>query len=167
MRHYLNNWLRNSFTIDIRSIATFRIALGVVCLGHLFLIFPDIEAFLTNDGILRVAHGDENFRWSFYTFLENDWWSWFLWSATVFAAVLYTLGLFTKWANFALIILILSIQARNPFILQAGDLLYVNLLVWSLFLPVQSYCSLDSRWSLARSYQNQSHYSIASAYLQR
>jgi hypothetical protein len=64
----------------------------------------------------------------------------FVWAAAV--AVALALGYRTQLATFFSWLLLLSLHARNPLVLHAGDLLERMLLFWAIFLP------LGARWSL-------------------
>lgn len=57
----------------------------------------------------------------------------------------FTLGYFTRFSNLVVWILLCSIHARNPFILQGGDELLRIALFWSLFLPLGKKYSVDSK----------------------
>ena len=43
---------RRAFSLDLRSLALFRIALGTVLLLSLIALLPDIDAFYTDGGVL-------------------------------------------------------------------------------------------------------------------
>ena len=60
-------------------------------------------------------------------------------------AVALLLGYRTTLATLFSWLLLLSLHARNPLVLHAGDLLQRMLLFWSMFLPLGACWSLDAR----------------------
>ncbi len=63
--------------------------------------------------------------------------------STLLAAVLFTLGLFTRVSGFALALGLLSIQLRNPFIIHSGDSLMRLCIFYLVFSPCGRVYSLD------------------------
>lgn len=59
------------------------------------------------------------------------------------AALAYMLGYRTKIAGWVLFVFTCSLQSRNNLILSSADDLIRLALLWSLFLPIQSYFSID------------------------
>jgi predicted DCC family thiol-disulfide oxidoreductase YuxK len=65
----------------------------------------------------------------------------------ILTAIVYVgllVGFKTKIATFLSWLLLVSIQNRNPLVLQYGDDLLRMLLFWSIFLPIGDYYSIDS-----------------------
>lgn len=132
------------FGLDLRSLALFRIGLGLALLVDLAGRCPDLVAHYTDDGVLPRAitpvytisiHG-----LSGSAAYEG---SLFLLAAALAVAVL--VGYRTQLATFFSWLLLLSLHARNPLVLHGGDLLERLLLFWAIFLPLGARWSLDAR----------------------
>lgn len=141
--------LQQLFRIDLRSLATFRIALGVLLLVDLALRSRDLTAHYTDDGMMprallleRVPHA----RWLSVHFLDGSaaWESFLFLLAGLFACCL-SAGYRTRLATVGCWLMTVSLQTRNPLILNGGDVLTRMLLVWSIFLPLGARWSLDAR----------------------
>ncbi len=141
--------LLSLFRIDLRSLAALRIALGALILLDLVLRSRDLTAHYTDAGLMprdllldRVPHA----RWLSVHFLSghSDWQALLFAVAGFFAACL-CLGYRTRLATIGCWALAISLQTRNPLILNGGDVLTRMLLLWSIFLPLGSRWSLDSR----------------------
>jgi hypothetical protein len=132
------------FGLDLRSLALFRVGLGLLLLADLAARCPDLRAHYTDAGVLpraalgtagpasvHVLHGDAWFQAALFVV------------AALFAAALLV-GFCTRFATFVSWFLLISLHARNPMVLQGGDLLFRTLLFWSIFLPLGARCSVDA-----------------------
>lgn len=139
-------WLRG-FELDVRSLALFRIALGLVAIVDLLIRIPQIDDFYTDRGVMpRVA---------LFPLMDGTWalslhaisglyaveLVLFL-TALAFAAGL-TAGYRTRLSAAATWLLVMSMQVRSPLVLHAGDDLLRMLLFWSMFVPLNARYSLD------------------------
>jgi hypothetical protein len=137
------------FSFDVRSLALFRITIGCLLLADLINRSSDLEAHYSDSGVLP--------RSALYQFLNNSWhWSLHSFSGSTFfegclfmtsaiCATCLILGYRTQLATILSWILLVSLHNRNPLVLQGGDTLLRMLLFWSIFLPLGSYFSLDSK----------------------
>jgi hypothetical protein len=137
------------FAVDRRALATFRVALAAVVLVDLALRFPDATAFYTDAGVLPRALLLETFptlgRLTVHTLFGGIWWQFALFAATAVAALALAVGYRTRLATAITLVLLVSLQLRNPVILNAGDSLLRRLLVWSVLLPLGARWSVDAR----------------------
>jgi len=151
--------LRELFGIDIRSLALFRIGVALVFLGDLLVRFQDITAHYTDEGVLPRGVLIENIldTWKISLHLINGTWEYqlvlFFFGALFGIALL--VGYWTRLATLLTWLFIISIQTRNPIILQGGDDVLRLLLFWGLFLPMGSYWSIDSLLSKKSAPTNQ------------
>lgn len=136
----------NPFALDLRALALFRVAVGCILLADLAIRFPDISTFYLSDGVCPVDAMPHS-HWSMkhlelYRLLDN-WWSvagmFFL--AAVFATSL-TLGFYTRTSALVSWYLLASLQNRNIYLSDGGDLLLRIVLLCAVFLP------LGARWSV-------------------
>ena len=148
------------FAIDLRALAALRIFMGVISILFIFNQISDVDLLYTDDGILTRGLNRQ--------LLGDGFWS-LLWLdgpvgdirmiliATGLVAGAFALGYQTKLMNFLLLVLLWSIQIRNPLVLTGGDVLLRMLIFWCLFLPVGSVWSIDAsqsdeksdRWKIA------------------
>jgi hypothetical protein len=135
------------FAIDVRSLAALRIGLALVVLCDLAIRVQDLERFYADSGVLPRADmlaldPSPNYlslhlisgRWEVQALL-------FL-AAAVFGVMLLV-GYRTRLATAASWLLLISLQARNPLVNHAGDVVLRLLLFWSMFLPLGACLSLD------------------------
>ncbi|MDB9279696.1 HTTM domain-containing protein [Halorubrum ezzemoulense] len=138
--------LRRRLGIDPRALAAFRIALGAVLLVDLALRSRNLVAFYTDAGVLPRATLTDAYplgaRFSLHAVSGEAWAVALLFLAAALAAVALAVGHRTRVAVVASLLLLASLQARNPFVLNAGDTLLLQLLGAGLL------CPLSARWSV-------------------
>ena len=162
---------RPLFTIDLRSLAVLRIGLGLLLLCDLGVRWPDLAAHYSDEGLLPRAAMQSYFdsrpgllslHMLFGTVPAVS--ALFAIAATIAAA--FALGYRTRLTGFLSLVLLCSLQARNPFVLSGGDSLLRMLLFWMLFLPGGARFSIDA-WradlSGAVSTTGNRHFSIGAA----
>jgi hypothetical protein len=160
-------YLTLPFAIDLRSLALFRVMLGLMVIADLILRSRDLTAFYTDDGVfprdvaiqnglaesfsLHFANGTATFQAAL--FLVHG-----------FFALLLIVGYRTRIVTLICLVLTISLQVRNPHILQGSDILLTLMLFWSLFLPLGARFSFDE--ALNKTPPQSNHYvSMASAAL--
>jgi len=138
---------RTSFSIDLRSLALFRITLGCCLFVDTFIRCFYIEDFYTDQGVLpREALDPAAFKiWHLgFNLLSGTWdWQFTLFMLTMLMSLGMILGSYTRLCTLASLLLLGSIHLRNPTILHSGDALMRVLLFWSLFLPTNAHFSID------------------------
>ncbi len=135
-------------TVDTRALALVRIALALLVLADLAVRFGQRHLLYTDDGILPahtllLAEPDTvHLSYLLTTSRPVE--------ATVFfvlagaAAVAFAVGLRTRIAHLLVLLASVSLHARNPLLVHAGDLLLDVALAWTLFLPLGGHLSLDA-----------------------
>jgi hypothetical protein len=139
----LRGKLAELFGLDLRSLAVFRIGLGLLLLADLVGRAADLDAHYTDEGVLprsaitapryvslHMLGGSADFQGALFLL------------AGLFALALL-LGWRTRLATAGSWFLLMSLHARNPMVLQGGDDLLRLLLFWGLFLPLGACWSLD------------------------
>jgi predicted DCC family thiol-disulfide oxidoreductase YuxK len=145
MRNYVRIFLRKLFGMDIRSLALFRIVLSIFILTDLLVRSIDLKMFYTDYGVLPRS----NFKldsWQFSIHMLNG--------SPLFIAILFIiaavfaifllLGFHTRISTIISWILLVSLQNRNPQILQGGDVLLRMSLLWAIFMPLGECFAIDS-----------------------
>lgn len=145
------------FSIDLRSLALFRICLGLIILIDLGIRLTALEAHYTDSGVLPRSliyeQSGHQANWSVH-FLSGS----VTGQAIVFAIhALLGFALLIGYQTWIVTVLnwyfMTSLYSRNMLVLQGGDVLLLLLLFWSIFLPVSAYWSVDS-WRKTKSPDN-------------
>lgn len=143
------------FSIDTRSLAAFRIALGLTLMLDLWLRAAVLDAFYTNSGIfpnhtlLWAPLQRYNFSVFFSASLPGEALCLMIGCGVVFAALIF--GYHTKLAQGLSLLAVISLNTRISPLENGGDMVMSGLCVWSLFLPLGERFSIDSlRASLRR-----------------
>ncbi len=154
-------------TIDLRSLALFRVALGLAILVNLANLAPWAADFFSDQGVLTrdaLVASTSPYRFSVYLANGKPLFVWLLFGVHALAALGLILGWRSQWMAAANWLLLMSLINRNPFILQGGDQLITLLAFWGMFLP------LGARWSVDAALAdkplqgaNNNHRSIAGA----
>lgn len=133
------------FGIDPRGLAVLRIGLGGVLLVDLAMRTGQFRALYTDAGVFPRAFLDPWMRETVVPLHQMG--GSFAWQAGLFGialafALLLLLGRFTRVASVASWALVVSIQSRQPAVVNFGDDILRMALFWAMFLP------LGARWSL-------------------
>jgi hypothetical protein len=133
--------------IDFRSLALFRITLGIVLIFDFITKAFDLTAFYTDRGIFPRDLAIKYLGWWSFSFHMASGALWFqviLVAISLVLAVCLICGYQTRWVTFFLWLYVVSLQNRNYLILHSGDALIRLLLFWAMFLP------MNARWSMDR-----------------
>ena len=140
---------RHVVELDLRSLATLRIAYGVILLLDTLNRWTDLVAHYSDVGVLPRE-----------TLLEMGWYpSWFsvhmateslLWLNVLFAlqalaALALVVGHRTRLATAICWLLLISLHSRNQLVLNSGDVYLRVILFWMLFLPWGQLWSIDAK----------------------
>lgn len=135
------NWNigRGIFSLDARSLAVFRIVLALILLFDMYFRFPDRIGFYSSAGVIA------DFSPAFLGTWLGPSLPWWTWLGASLAALALLIGCLTRWATLICWLFTLLVRARNPAIVEQGDVLLSLLLFWGLFLPLGAYASVDAR----------------------
>ena len=139
-------WLQ-PWTLDLRSLALFRVWLGGLLLLSSLGALGQIGSFYSDGGVLpRATLTAHQHPWSASLHLVNGESSFA--AALILLQALAALALLLGWRarGAALLgwLLSVSLSARNPLVATTGDALMHALLLWSAFLPVAARGSVDA-----------------------
>ena len=140
--------LRAVFGLDVRSLAIFRVALGLSLLTDLTFRGVDFSAMYTESGFAPVEMVRElqrHYQWSLHLASGQTAYQAALFIVAAIAAFALLLGYHTRLATIVSWILLTSLHARLPVVLSAADLLLRMLLFLGMFLPLGAVWSLDAR----------------------
>jgi hypothetical protein len=139
--------LRELFSIDLRSLAAFRVALAFLILVDLATRARFLALLYTDQGLIprsSIASGIAKSPLAIHFLAGSVSWEVFLFALTGAFALALLLGFQTRMATIGLWMLMLSLVQRNPLVANAADSVMVLLLFWSMFLPLGSRASLDA-----------------------
>ncbi|MCU4800223.1 HTTM domain-containing protein [Halobacteria archaeon HArc-gm2] len=138
--------LERRFGVDPRALAALRISLGTLLLLDLVLRARDLTTFYSDVGVFtRTALARQYPTMgsvSIHTISGEVWVQAVLFLVAAAFATAVLVGYRTRLATLASLVLLVSMHARNPMVLNAGDVLFRRLLFWGLFLP------LGARWAI-------------------
>lgn len=145
------NYLKAAYSLDLRSLALFRIALGAVLLGDLIWRALDLTVFYTDFGVLPRAVLLDKFtpapRFSIHLISGQLAFQAVLFLIAALFHIMLILGIRTRLAAFASWFMLVSLQTRNPVILQGGDV-YLRVLAFiAILLPLSALYSVDAALS--------------------
>jgi hypothetical protein len=136
--------------VDPRALGAFRIAVALVLLWDLLVYrLPAVRAFYTDDGVLPRSTLAEVYpaleAASIHAISGSARVQTALLAVAAFAAVCLLVGYRTRASTGVSFVLLASLYARNPLVINGGNTILVAFLFLALFLP------LDARWSLGAS----------------
>lgn len=140
------DYLTRPFSLDLRSLALLRIGLGTVLVVDLINRGLWLRAHYTDFGVMpRPALLDTvwDSAWLSIHLSSGAFWP----TAALFLiagafAIALVVGYRTTIASVVSWFLLISLQARNPMVLQGGDIVLRLAMFWAIFLP------LGARWSV-------------------
>lgn len=139
-------WCRAAFTLDTRSLAAFRIGLGLVLIADCLLRFRTFHLMFAADGlfppaVLRGFQGTAA-KWSLALVSDSPWCGGAVLAAEGLCGAWLLTGIQSRAATVAAWVAVVSVVRRTEPATNAGDALLMCLLFWSMFLP------LGAAWSL-------------------
>lgn len=136
------------FTLDVRSLACYRMAIGAVVVADALLRTRDISLMLAPDGMfplaaLRGFFGDR-WAWSLAFLVDTTWWGTAVLALEGLAGAALFAGIGTRAATVAAWVAVVSIVRRTAPATNAGDEWLCCLLWWGMFLPLGAAWSVDA-----------------------
>lgn len=136
------------FGVDLRSLAVFRIGIALVVLFDLASRALDLHAQYTDVGVLPRSALLNDFGHQFYISLHlasgEAIIQGLLFLFAAFVALALLVGYRSRTAAVLTWLLLVSLQNRNPVVLQGGDVLLRVLMFWAMFLPLGARFSVDA-----------------------
>ena len=164
-----DSWLgrkaRELFGLDLRSMALFRVGLGVMLLMDLLKRSLAFTAHYTGEGIVPkeqiedYLHVQPIFR--LYMLSDEAWFQAGLFVSQALLALAFTVGYRTRLVAILSFWMLVSLQRRNPFICHTGDGLLSVLALWAIFLPLGAAYSVDQLRRPRKPELQRQHLSVA------
>ncbi|MGB3507693.1 MAG: hypothetical protein WBA93_00275 [Microcoleaceae cyanobacterium] len=134
-------------SLDLRSLAVFRIGLALMTLADIISRARALNAHYTDNGLLpRSALIDllNPWYWSINLISGHPFIQGLIFAVAIFFALAMLFGYRTRLATIASWALIISLNNRNPALIFAADHVLLAMLFWSMFLPLGACYSIDS-----------------------
>lgn len=138
-----------AFTLDTRSLAVFRMAIGLILVADCLLRTRDFGLMFSPDGIfppdlVHRFHADPSL-WSLAFLDDSAWWGGCVLAAEGIAGACLACGVGTRFATVVGWIALVSVIRRTSPATNAGDFWLACLVFWSMFLPLGAVWSGDAR----------------------
>ena len=142
------------FALDTRSLALFRLGLGLLVVFDAIARLPDAAVFYSDTGAVPHSVVRELSRGgppvSLHMLHGTAAYAGALLVLHALAGLSLLVGYRTRLATAVCFLLTLSLHERNPLLMNWGDVILRLLLLWSLFLPLAERASLDRRFGAPR-----------------
>lgn len=141
-------FIRKTFALDFRSMALYRVLIGLVVMCDVIYRLEDLTDFYTDIGLVprSLFISEMAMPWSFSFHLANG--------SLVFAIIMFTIhflcGLFmsvgykTKFFSLMAFVFTVSVHNRNWLVNNGGDDVLRSILFISIFLPLGKFYSVDA-----------------------
>ena len=145
----IGDWLSATFTLDARSLAAYRVGLGILLVADCLLRTRDFRLMFAADGLFPLEalgryHSDPTV-WSLAFLVDATWWSGVVLAAEGLAGVALAVGYRTQLATIVGWVALVSVIRRTSPATNAGDIWFACQMFWAMFLPLGARWSLDAR----------------------
>ena len=144
------DYIKRVFGLDLRSLALFRIMLGVLLMVDTSMRIGDLKAHYSDQGVLPrnvlidpTSNLLSDFSASLYFISGSAPFVLGLMLLQIVIGALLIVGFKTRLMTVFAWLLVISLHARNPMVITGGDSLLSLLLLWSIFLPLGARYSID------------------------
>lgn len=156
-------YLLRMFALDKRSLALWRVLVGIVTIYDLLLRYPDIHNHYSDKGVLPRTLTLSNFQnqyWiTFHMISGTDFHITVIFWGHMLIAFFQTIGYRTRLMTVLNWLLVCSLQNRNYIVCHSGDTVHRVMLFWSIFLPLGEVFSFDSAFGPNKHRQRARDYS--------
>lgn len=152
------------FGCDLRALSLFRVCLGFLIILDLLSRSRELAAHYSDQGVLprsAMLLIDGYVPTSLHTLSGSVFFLGLLFLLAGIAAFLLLVGYRARPMAFISWVFLISLDARNGYVSQGGDLLLRMLLFWAMFLPISKRFSVDAALDSSPVESNQ-HFSFAS-----
>ncbi len=154
-------YITNIFSLDLRSLALFRIGLGLVSLYNLVDIFPHLDYFFGPLGFYGLDVIGPPSYWSIHALSDRMDFVQALFILHMVFSVMLLVGYKTRLATIVCWAMTLSLFNRVPAMAFGGDEVLRAALLWGMFLPLGRRFSVDERFDRSGTDVNDAYFSVA------
>ena len=141
--------MNSPFALDLRAIGLFRVLLALTILWDQAIRLGGWEAFHSALGVVSLGDSrawNHPWDWSLYWLSDGPLLPYLLEALRALATVFLLVGIRSRLSAFVLFVLLSSVAARNPLLLQGGDRVLVVMTFFACFLPLGRWGSLENLW---------------------
>lgn len=161
-RDAFGNWFSGLFGLDLRSLAVYRIGMGLLLLSDLILRSRDLFAHYTDWGIQpRDVSVYRPSHLMLHQLSGSAWYEAMMFIIAGFFALLMLVGCWTRVATCVSWLLLASVQARIPLTNDGAQDLMRVLMFWNMFLPLGARYSVDAALNISLSRRTKRVASVA------
>jgi hypothetical protein len=140
----------NRFWFERESVATVvlvRVAFGVLMIAWTLSLLPTLFDFYSRTGILpdTPPYEGQAGLWTVFELLPSDGALIGAWIVLLLASICITIGLLPRLAALVVLLILLSLQHRNPYVYHSGDALLHVIAFYLVLAPLGAAVSVD-RW---------------------
>lgn len=136
--------VKEFFTLDVRALALWRVALGVLVFLDWVDRWPDVRRLFSDEGLLPRGAITGIQPISAFMLNGSPWFTAALFLIAQVFSVMLLVGWKTPLATIVSWFFLVSAHARNPPLMTGGDHLLRAMLLWGTFLPLGACWSVDS-----------------------
>jgi predicted DCC family thiol-disulfide oxidoreductase YuxK len=140
--------VKSSLSLDYRSLALYRMLMGLIIMADVIYRLPDLTSFYTDMGLVprAIFVNEMATPWSFSLHLANGSLGFIVGMFILHAifGMMLVLGYKTRWAMLGAWIMTVSIHNRNWLVNNGGDDVLRAILFISIFLPLSKCFSMDA-----------------------
>ncbi len=130
-------------SLDIRSLAIFRVLLGIIVIFDTINRISLVPAFYSDSGIIpreliNLGSFENAYHFQILFLSGSEWFSYLILGSLLLFGFFLMIGYKTRLMTFLCWLLISAAVIRDPLTSHAADNLLIILLFWSLFLPLGS-----------------------------
>lgn len=131
-----SSWWEKTFFVEesTASVAVIRLLTGVLLVFWAVSLTPDFTAFFGQDPI-APSSTMSNGRWSLLTLWDSDGAAVALYFLLILSGVAVAIGWHTRLAAALAFIVLVSVDRKNPYVLNAGDVLLRHITFFTLLAP--------------------------------
>jgi hypothetical protein len=146
----IDGYLRPRLGIDPRALAAFRISLGLLVLVDLFVYRASgLVTFYSDAGVFPRSALQEVYpsfaSLSLHAISGSPWLQITLFAVNGVVAFCLVFGYRSRLAALLTFVLLTSLHARNPHVINGGNMILLSLLLYGIALPLGSRWSVDAR----------------------
>ena len=148
MKKYITD-VTEILSLDVRSLALFRILLGIYLLLDTINRIKLTPAFYSDSGILPrymvdLGNFENMYHFKLMMISGEGWFAYLFFGIAIAVSFFLIFGFKTRFITFMAWLMYVSFVIRDPLTKHAGDNLYILMLFWGMFLPLGRSFSVDA-----------------------
>ncbi|RQG93210.1 HTTM domain-containing protein [Natrarchaeobius halalkaliphilus] len=143
----LRGGLEDRVRVDTRTLAVFRVFVGLLIVADVLLRSRNFSYFYTETGAVprSLAHTlSSDGAFSFYHYTTDPTVIAALFAIQILIAIQLIVGYKTRLATVLSFLFVISLDHHNPLVTSYADILFRLLLFWAIFLPIGERWSIDA-----------------------